>query len=130
MDELNKFKENPLSAIDIAVGDPAPNLVPQHPSEGVVLDAVYSDEVTRFIMKKARWSRDDIRIFDTEGELAFVSHYPGKNPYESVDPFGITDTFYSPLGTWESVVDVTSYSSSFEDYVVRPKTLTSSSNIS
>lgn len=34
--------------------------------------------------------RDDIRIFDTEGELVMVSHHPGKNPYEALDPFGVT----------------------------------------
>ncbi len=34
--------------------------------------------------------RDDIRIFDTSGELVLVSHHPGKNPYEALDPFGVT----------------------------------------
>lgn len=55
--ELAQLKANPLSAIEIAVGAPAPNLEPQNPSSGIELDGVYSDDVTRFILKKARFSR-------------------------------------------------------------------------
>lgn len=125
MDEIERLKQNPTSALEIAVGDPLPDLKRQDPNSTPTLDGVFSEEIVRYIMKKARFSRDDIRIFDTDGELTMVSHYPGKNPMDSVDPFGFTDDVFSPLGTWESVVDVSSYNDAFYDFKVRPKTLTS-----
>jgi len=124
--ELNAFKKNPLAAVEVAVGDPFPKLIAQKKGS-VYIDQFYRKEKTRFILKKARFSRDDIRVFDADGNLALVSHHPGKNPMDSVDPFGLmnTDAVFSPLGEWESLCNITSYNSMLSSLEIRPKTLTS-----
>ncbi len=55
--ELAQLSSNPLAAIEIAVGPPAPELPHQNPDNGIVLDGIYSSDVTRFVLKKARFSR-------------------------------------------------------------------------
>jgi len=127
MAELETIKQNPLAAIEIAVGDPFPKLKAQDPENGYTIDGVFRSEETRFIMKKARFSRDDIRVFDVDGNLALVSHHPGKNPMDSVDPFGLmnTDMVFSPLGEWQALCDVSSYSEYLSSLEIRPKTMTS-----
>lgn len=124
--ELNAFKKNPLAAVEVAVGDPFPKLISQKKGS-IYIDQFYKKENTRFILKKARFSRDDVRVFDSNGNVALVSHHPGKNPYESLDPLGLanTDAVFSPLGEWESLCNITSYSSQLSSLEIRPKTLTS-----
>lgn len=79
-------------AIQIAIGDPAPKLVPQTPGSGIVKDGVYFTETKRYVLKKAHMAMDDIRIFGTDGNLVANSHHPGKNPYEALDPLGMANT--------------------------------------
>lgn len=127
MAELEELKKNPLAALEIAVGDPFAQLKAQDPKDGYSMDQLYRSEDTRFILKKARFSRDDIRVFDVDGELALVSHHPGKNPMDTIDPFGVTNTdvIFSPLGEWEALTDVSSYRDDLSSLKIRPKTLTS-----
>lgn len=90
--EIKNAMNDPNSAIQIAIGDPAPKLVPQRRSEGIEKDAVYYDEPKRYVLKKAHLAMDDIRIFDTDGNLVANSHHPGKNPYDAFDPLGVANT--------------------------------------
>eukprot|EP00171_Calliarthron_tuberculosum_P019029 IDg19029t1 len=84
-------------AIQIAIGDPAPKLVPQNPGSGIVKDGVHYAETKRYVLKKAHLAMDDIRIFDTEGNLVANSHHPGKNPYDALDPLGLANTVRHPV---------------------------------
>lgn len=90
-DEMKAMLNNPNVAVNVALGDPAPTLVAQERGSGLELDRVYFSETKRFILKKAHLSRDDVRIFDTEGRLVANSHHPGKNPYDALDPLGLTN---------------------------------------
>eukprot|EP00171_Calliarthron_tuberculosum_P008167 IDg8167t1 len=90
-DELKGMLNDPKVAVQVALGDPAPALVPQQRGSGLELDKVYFSEPKRFVLKKAHLARDDVRIFDTEGHLVANSHHPGKNPYDALDPLGLSN---------------------------------------
>ncbi|CAN8063615.1 unnamed protein product [Agarophyton chilense] len=124
--ELNKLANDPNFVIQIALGDPAPVLKPQPRDSGLRFCGIYFDSPKRYILKKAHMSRDDNRIFDADsGQLVYVSHHPGKNPYGMFDPLGTTnqDMRYSVAGgEWDSVCDV-SGRGLFRTFKIRPKSL-------
>lgn len=124
--EMQRLANDPNFIVEFAVGDPMPDLVPQKPSEGIRMFGVYFDEPKRYVLKKAHMSREDNRIFDPEtGRVVLVSHHPGKNPYDALDPLGLTaqDNRYNVAGgEWESVCDVSARSGEFRNFKIRPKT--------
>ena len=81
MAEIPSVLENPKAAINIAVGDPSPELPEQDIEDGFELDGVYFTDVKRYVFKKAKFSFDDIRVFDMEGELICNSHHIGRSLY-------------------------------------------------
>lgn len=107
--EIGHALQNPNAAIDIAIGPPFPELVPQQPRTGLVLAGHCAHEPRRFIFKKAHLSREDFRIFDAQTKrLVAVSHHWGKNPYESLDPLGIgNEPRYGMIGEMESLCHIT-----------------------
>lgn len=109
--------------VEFAVGTPSPSFQPQHRGTGLTLNRVYYDYTKRYLMKSAHFSIDDVRVFDTEtGQVVLVSHHPGKNPYEALDPTGITESSYSVAGgEWESKCDVTAMRDDFTNLKIRPK---------
>ncbi|KAL3698597.1 hypothetical protein R1sor_012673 [Riccia sorocarpa] len=127
--ELEKIND-PNFLIEVAVGPPIPELVPQNPAaaDGVALGARYLAKPSRFIFKKAHLTAEDNRIFNAEtGQLVCASHHLGKNPYESLDPLGIShqNDYWQRthiLGEWESVCHVTGYHG-MPSFKVRPKTM-------
>jgi len=125
--ELQQLANDPNFVVQFAVGDPFPSLVPQQQnSTGIRLSGVYFSTPKRYVLKKARMSRDDNRIFDVDsGHLVYVSHHLGKNPYDAFDPLDLTnlDAHYSVNGgEWESVCYV-SGQDPFPSFKVRPKKL-------
>ena len=107
--EIGHALQNPNSAIDIAVGPPFPELIPQDPNAAPLAFArQFDSKPKRFIFKKAHLSREDFRIFDGEsGMPVAVSHHWGKNPYASLDPLGVSQqTHYGMLGEMESLCHV------------------------
>ncbi|OAE28308.1 hypothetical protein AXG93_2507s1200 [Marchantia polymorpha subsp. ruderalis] len=126
--ELEKIND-PNFIIELAVGPPIAELVPQNPAagDGVTLGGKFLNKPSRFIFKKAHLTADDNRIFDADtGQLVCVSHHYGKNPYESLDPLGISgqNDYWQRshiLGEWESVCHVTGYRG-MPSFKVRPKT--------
>jgi len=127
MAELNQIVNDPSFIVELAVGDPSPDLSPQPRGSGIVMSKLYYDNVKRFIMKKAHMSREDVRIIDSEsGQVLLVSHHPGKNPYDDFDPLGLTnnDAVYAQNGgEWESVCDVSSRLHGMPSFKIRPKAL-------
>ncbi len=126
MAEKNALHD-PHAAIQVAIGDPFPELVPQKRGDTLELDRVYFSEPKRYIVKRAKLSRDDVRCFDTEGRLICNSHHPGKNPYDQLDPLGLTNQgnrYAVAGGEWESICDVTTHGHGFRSYKIRPKTMT------
>uniref|UniRef100_A0A7S1ZSE6 Uncharacterized protein n=1 Tax=Trieres chinensis TaxID=1514140 RepID=A0A7S1ZSE6_TRICV len=125
--EMHKVSNDPNFAVQFAVGDPFPKLVPQERNSGIRVTGVYFDEPKRYVLKKALMSREDNRIFDKEtGRIVMVSHHPGKNPYEGFDPLGLSDDSrwnHKPTGgEWECVCDV-SAKGPFRSFSIRPKAL-------
>jgi len=124
--EMQQMINDPNYIVQLAVGDPMPNLLPQNPDNGICLSGLYFKRPKRFLLKNAHFSRVDYRIFDVEtGRVVLVSHHPGKNPYESLDPLGLTNqgNKYKVSGTeWESACDVSGYCG-FPNISIRPKTL-------
>ncbi|KAL2644511.1 hypothetical protein R1flu_012098 [Riccia fluitans] len=108
--EVQKLND-PNFLVELALGPPNPSLVPQQPRTGLTLGGQYSSGPRSFVFKKAHFSFDDNRIFDESGELVLVTHHPGKNPYDALDPLGLanTDSVVAPLGEWESFCDATGY---------------------
>lgn len=53
--------QDPAAAINIAVGPPTPELVPQQPGTGVLVARLCDPRARRFVFKKAHLSRDDFR---------------------------------------------------------------------
>lgn len=100
-----------LLQVNIAVGPPFPELVPQDPNTGLRLGGKYDKLPRRFVFKKAHLSREDFRIFDQKtGRLVCISHHYGKNPYETLDPLGLTHnpkTHHGILGEMESLGHIT-----------------------
>jgi hypothetical protein len=72
-------------------------------------------------------SKDDVRILDMDtGRVLLVSHHPGKNPYEELDPLGLGNTGTQHKvqgGEWESSCNVTSQHHSMQGFKIRPKSL-------
>lgn len=70
-----------------------------------------------------------VRIFDVaSGHVILVSHHPGKNPYDKLDPLGLGNTDAQHAvhgGEWESATDVTSRHHSMPSFKIRPKSLSS-----
>lgn len=70
-----------------------------------------------------------VRIFDVaSGQVILVSHHPGKNPYDKLDPLGLGNTDAQHAvhgGEWESATDVTSRHHSMPSFKIRPKSLSS-----
>ncbi len=90
--EVKNALKNPKLAVQIAVGDPFPRLIPQRRGTGIVKDGVYYKQPKRYVLKKAHLAMDDLRLFDTDGELILNSHHPGKNPLDALDPMGMANT--------------------------------------
>jgi hypothetical protein len=107
--EMGHALQDPNAAIEIAIGPPMPELVPQQPNTGLVVGARFDQQPRRFIFKKAHLSREDFRIFDAMNKsLVCVSHHWGKNPYASLDPMGLVDnTHFGMLGEMESLCYIT-----------------------
>lgn len=123
--ELQKLANDPNFVVQFAVGDPAPRFEPQNREAGINLAHVFFPHTKRYVLKKAHLSADDFRIFDYEsGHLVMVSHHPGKNPYDALDPLDLTneDSYHAVAGgEWESVCDVSAQDSSFSSVKIRPK---------
>jgi len=120
-----KLANDPTYAVQLAIGDPFPTLVPQNPNDtetNMRLTGVYYGENKRFLFKKAHFSHEDRRVFDVDtGEVILVSHHEGKNPYEAVDLLGYNE---SATGEWKSITNVSSVSDSrFLGFKIRPKKL-------
>lgn len=125
-DELKRVAGDPNYAVQFAVGSPVPNLAPQSRGSGIEIAGIYFNDVKRFVLKSAHLSVEDVRIFDGDsGQLVYVSHHPGKNPYDALDPLGLTniETAYNVAGgEWESLCDVTGYLG-MPSFRVRPKSM-------
>jgi hypothetical protein len=67
-----------------------------------------------------------VRIFDVaNGTVVMVSHHPGKNPYEKLDPLGLGngDKHHAVAGgEWASATDVTGHHG-HQSFKIRPKAL-------
>lgn len=74
----HKLLRDPLRTIEIAFGDPFPELKIQERDSGIEKDGVFHDQVTRYVLKKARLSFDDFRVYSMDGNLVANSHHPGK----------------------------------------------------
>mmetsp|Transcript_1628 Transcript_1628/g.2744 ORF Transcript_1628/g.2744 Transcript_1628/m.2744 type:complete len:340 (+) Transcript_1628:282-1301(+) len=124
--ELEKMQNDPNFILEVAVGPPLPELVPQQQTDGIKAFGKFNtmDKPKRFIVKKAHLSTDDFRIWDFDtGKLVYNSHHPGKNPVESVDLLGTAhqSDMYSRTGEWESYCDVTGHEG-YPSLKIRPKT--------
>lgn len=123
--ELNRLANDPNFVVQFAVGDPSPALVPQSRNSGLRLFGVYHHAPKRYVLKSAHLSREDLRIFDVEkGRVVLVSHHPGKNPYDTLDPLSLTnnDQRYGVAGgEWSSVCDVSARGGGFRNFKIRPK---------
>lgn len=106
--EMQQAMNDPNFVVQFAIGDPAPELIPQDPNKSKIeISGVYFNEPKRYIIKKAHVSYDDNRIFDYDtGTVVMVSHHPGKNPYDSFDPLGVTDNGQFEM---ESLLTITGY---------------------
>lgn len=130
MAELARLQNDPNYVFEFALGPPSATLVDQTgapPELNLNIQNRVSSEVTRYVMKSAHLSLDDLRMFDVStGKLAMVSHHPGKNPYDSLDPLslGNGDANYQrrTMGEWDSVCDVRGYGG-FRSFKIRPKKL-------
>jgi len=125
--EIQQAMDDPNFVVQFAVGDPMPNLIPQNPNNSMRLSGIYYNQPKRYIFKKAHVSFDDNRIFDCDtGTVVMVSHHPGKNPYESFDPLGITnqDDYYKLYGVeWKSLCTITGYHGFPHEIKIRPKSI-------
>ena len=70
-------------------------------------------------------SLSQVRIIDVAtGQVILVSHHPGKNPYETLDPLGFGNSGKQHAvmgGEWESATDVSSRHPSMPSFKIRPK---------
>lgn len=124
--EVDRIND-PNFLVELAVGPPLAPLVPQEPRSGITLGGHFLQAPGRFIFKKAHLSADDNRIFNAQtGELVCVSHHYGKNPYDQLDPLGLShqNDYWNRthiLGEWESICHVTGYHG-MPSFKVKPKT--------
>jgi hypothetical protein len=127
--EMNNLINDPDFCVEFAMGDPTPDLVPQTRGSGIVIKGVYFDKPKRYLMKKAHMSKEDVRIFDVDsGKVVLVSHHPGKNPYEKLDPLGLSNndakyTRHTMGAEWESACDVTGRAGGMPSFKIRPKSI-------
>lgn len=125
--EMQQLANDPNFIVEFAVGDPVPDLVPQSKDSGIKMSGVYFDNTKRYVMKSCHLSKDDVRVLDVDtGKVVYVSHHPGKNPYDSLDPLGLGNTEAKHQihgGEWESSCDVTSRHRRMASFKVRPKAL-------
>jgi len=127
--EMQSLVNNPDFVVEFAMGDPMPKLIPQERGSGITMTGLYFDKQKRYLMKKAHMSNDDIRIFDTDtGQCVLVSHHPGKNPYDKLDPLNLTNSDakyqrHTGGAEWESVCDVTARGGGLQSFKIRPKSL-------
>mmetsp|Transcript_42172 Transcript_42172/g.72040 ORF Transcript_42172/g.72040 Transcript_42172/m.72040 type:complete len:248 (-) Transcript_42172:531-1274(-) len=125
--EMQQMANDPNFIVEFAVGAPVPDLVPQSKDSGIKISGVYFEKTKRYIMKSCHLSKDDVRILDVyTGKVVLVSHHPGKNPYESLDPLGLgnTDAQHAVQGgEWESSCDVTARDRSMPSFKIRPKSI-------
>jgi len=125
--EMQQLANDPNFIVEFAIGDPAPELVPQSKGSGIKMSGVYFDKTKRYIMKSCHLSKDDVRILDmATGQVVMVSHHPGKNPYDSLDPLGLGNTdsqHHVHGGEWESSCDVTARHRSMPSFKIRPKSI-------
>lgn len=123
--ELDRLANDPNFVVEFAVGDPTPELVRQSRDSGLRLFGVYHNRPKRYVLKSAHMSREDLRIFDVDtGRVVLVSHHPGKNPYDALDPLGVTnvDQYYQVGGgEWSSICNVTASGHGFRNFSIRPK---------
>lgn len=123
MAQLANVANDPSFAVEFAIGDPFPELIPQDPNDDahIRLAGVYFTENKRYLLKKAHFSHEDRRVFDVEsGQVILASHHEGKNPYEEIDPLGFNE---SATGEWKSKTTVTSVHGRYPSFKIRPKTL-------
>ena len=123
--EMQQAINDPNFAVQFAVGDPIPNLIPQNPndSSSMRLSGIYFNEPKRYILKNAHVSFHDNRIFDCDtGKVVMVSHHPGKNPYDAFDPLGITDQGAMYGAELKSLLTMTGYNGFPNQINIRPKT--------
>ncbi len=68
-----------------------------------------------------------VRILDVAtGQVVLVSHHPGKNPYEKLDPLGLGNSGKQHAvmgGEWESACDVSARHHSMPSFKIRPKSM-------
>ena len=123
--EMQQLVNDPNFVVEFAIGDPMPDLIPQSKYDGIRLSGVYFDKPKRYIMKSCHLTKDDVRILDMDnGQVILVSHHPGKNPYEELDPLGMANNPHAVQGgEWESCCDVTSRHRSMKSFKIRPKTI-------
>ncbi|KAG2494889.1 hypothetical protein HYH03_007127 [Edaphochlamys debaryana] len=125
--EIHNALNDPNVAVEIAVGPPFAQLVPQKQGSGLVIGHhfVTGTQPKRFIMKKAHLSNDDYRVWESPGgQLIAVSHHLGKNPYDALDPLGVSNAVQhhnNKLGEWESICHVSGYRG-MPAIKIRPKT--------
>ena len=123
--EAGKLANDPAFAVEMAIGDPFPTLIPQDPNDtetNLRLTGVYFPQNKRYLFKKAHFSHEDRRVFDLDtGTVILVSHHEGKNPYEAIDPLGYNG---SKTGEWKSDTTVSSVSDMrYPSFKIRPKTV-------
>ena len=127
--EMNSLINDPDFCVEFAMGDPTPDLVPQERGSGIVLKGIYFDKPKRYLMKKAHMSKEDVRIFDVDsGKVVLVSHHPGKNPYDKLDPLGLSNsdakyTRHTMGAEWEAACDVTGRGGGMPSFKIRPKSI-------
>lgn len=125
--EMQQMANDPNFIVEFAVGEPVPNLVPQSKDSGIRMSGVYFKETKRYIMKSCHMSKDDVRILDmATGRVVMISHHPGKNPYEALDPLGLgnTEDQHAVMGgEWESSCDVTARDRGMPSFKIRPKSV-------
>lgn len=121
--EVQQAISDPNYAIGLAVGPPFPELVPQTPGSGLVLCHRCENEPRRFIFKKAHFSREDYRIFDSSGRVVACLWHHGKNPYSGFDPLSTSNFVQAHnnyMGEWESAANLSGYNG-MTSLKIRPK---------
>ncbi|KAL4420755.1 hypothetical protein ABPG75_010411 [Micractinium tetrahymenae] len=119
MTEIDRLQD-PNFQLEVLLGPPCPELVPQAPGSGLRFAGQVTTAPRQFVFKKAHLSNDDFRIFSKEGQLLCVSHHMGKNPYEALDPLGLSNQ--PQRAEWKSLTWVTGYHG-MPSFKIRPKTL-------
>lgn len=125
--EMQQLAADPNFIVEFAIGDPTPDLIPQTKGTGIVMSSVYFTKTKCYIMKSCHLSKDDVRILDVNtGKVVMVSHHPGKNPYEELDPLKLGNTGNQHAvqgGEWESACDVSARHPSMPSFRIRPKSV-------